>query len=79
VGDHTTATRRRAAEFPNPCPTPSTSAILAGTGILRVIMIAIRVRVRGGVARVVPKSLLHDLHDLEVGYIVFIVNACAGA
>jgi hypothetical protein len=34
---------------------------------------------RGGVARAVPESLLQDLHDLEVGYVVFIVNACAGA
>jgi hypothetical protein len=23
--------------------------------------------------------LRQDLHDLEVGYVVFIVNACAGA
>jgi hypothetical protein len=37
------------------------------------------VRVRGGAARVAPESLLQYLHDLEVGYIVFIVNACAGA
>jgi hypothetical protein len=42
-------------------------------------MVAVRVRVHGDVARAVPKSLLQDLHDLEVGYIVFIVNACAGA
>jgi hypothetical protein len=27
----------------------------------------------------VPESLLQDLHDLEVGYVVFIVNACTGA
>jgi hypothetical protein len=79
VGDLTTAARRRAAEFPNSYPTPSTSVILAGTGIMGVIMINVRVRVRGGAARVAPESLLQDLHDLEVGYIVFIVNACAGA
>jgi hypothetical protein len=38
-------------------------------------MIIVRVQVHA--ARVVPKSLLQDLHDLEVGYVVFIVNACA--
>jgi hypothetical protein len=37
------------------------------------------VRVHGGAARVTPVSLLQDLHDLEVSYVVFIVNACAGA
>jgi hypothetical protein len=79
VGDHTTAARRCAVEFLDPCPMPSTSAILAGMGILGVIMIVVRVRVRGGAARVAPESLLQDLHDLEVGYVVFIVNACAGA
>jgi hypothetical protein len=42
-------------------------------------VVTVRVRVHGGVARAVPESLLQDLHDLEVGYIVFIVNACAGA
>jgi hypothetical protein len=35
-------------------------------------MIAVR-------ACTVPESLLKDLHDLEVGYVVFIVNACTGA
>jgi hypothetical protein len=52
---------------------------LAGTGIPGVIVIAVRVRVRGGAARVVPELLLQDLHDLEVGYIIFIVSAYAGA
>jgi hypothetical protein len=28
---------------------------------------------------VVPELLHQDLHDLEVGYISFIINACAGA
>jgi hypothetical protein len=42
-------------------------------------MVAVRVRVRGGAARAGPKSLLQDLHDLEVGYVVFIISACAGA
>jgi hypothetical protein len=42
-------------------------------------MIAVRVRVREGIACAVPESLLQDLHDLEVGYVVFIVNACVGA
>jgi hypothetical protein len=42
-------------------------------------VITIRVQVRGGAARVVLELLLQDLHDLEVGYIVFIINACAGA
>jgi hypothetical protein len=60
--DLTTVARRRATEFLDPCPMPSTSAILAGTGIPRVIVISIRVRVRGGAARVVPKSLLQDLN-----------------
>jgi hypothetical protein len=78
VGDHTTAARRLAVEFLHPCPTPSTTAILAGIGILGVIMIAIRVRVRGGSTRVAPDSLLQDLDDLEVGYVVFIINACGG-
>jgi hypothetical protein len=48
-------------------------------GIPGVIMITVRVRVCGGVAHVVSESLLQDLHGLEVGYVVFIVNACAGA
>jgi hypothetical protein len=79
VGDLTTAACRHAMEFSDPCPTPSTSAILAGKGIPGVIVIVVRVRVRGGAARVAPESLLQDLHDLEVGYVVFIINACAGA
>jgi hypothetical protein len=58
---------------------PSTSASLAGSGILGVIVIVIRVQVHGATAHAVPESLLQDLHDLEVGYIIFIVNACAGA
>jgi hypothetical protein len=28
---------------------------------------------------VAPESLHQDLHDLEVGYVGFIINACAGA
>jgi hypothetical protein len=39
-------------------------------------VVSVHVRVRGGAARAVPELLLQDLHDLEVGYIVFIVNAC---
>jgi hypothetical protein len=77
--DLTTIPRRRAAEFLDPCPMPSTSAILAGSGIPGVIVIAVRLRVRRDAARVAPESLLQDLHNLEVGYVVFIVNACAGA
>jgi hypothetical protein len=42
-------------------------------------VITVRVQIRGGAARVVLESLLQDLYDLEVGYVVFIVNACAGA
>jgi hypothetical protein len=42
-------------------------------------MVAVCVRVRGGAARAVPESLLQDLHDLEVSYVVFIVNACVRA
>jgi hypothetical protein len=53
--------------------------ILAGNGVPGVIVVVVHVRVRGGAAHAVPKSLLQDLHDLEVGYVVFIVNACAGA
>jgi hypothetical protein len=60
-------------------PIPSTSTISAGSEILEVIVIAVRVQVRGGATCVVPESLLQDLRDIEVGYIVFIVNACAGA
>jgi hypothetical protein len=56
--DLTTAACCLAMEFSDPCPMPSTSAILAGSGIPGVIVIVVRVRVRGGVARVVPKSLL---------------------
>jgi hypothetical protein len=78
VGDHTTIARRHAVEFLDPYPTPSTSAILAGTGIPGVIVIAVCVRVCEGAACVAPESLLQDLHDLEVGYVVFIANACAG-
>jgi hypothetical protein len=74
----TTAACHRAAEFLDPCSKPSTSAILAGSGILGVIVIAIQVRVHRGTARAVLELLLQDLHDLEVGYVVFIVNACAG-
>jgi hypothetical protein len=79
VGDLTTAARRHAVEFSDPCPTPSTSAILVRTGIPGVIVIDVRVRVYEGATCVGPESLLQDLHDLEVGYVVFIVNACAGA
>jgi hypothetical protein len=32
-----------------------------------------------GVVRATSESLLQDLHDLEVGYIIFIINAYAGA
>jgi hypothetical protein len=53
--------------------------ISAGTGIPEVIMVAVRVRVFRGAARVMSESLLQDLHNLEVGYIVFIINACVGA
>jgi hypothetical protein len=53
--------------------------ISARNGVPRVIMVAVRVRVQRGAARAVPESLLQDLHDLEVSYIVFIVNACVGA
>jgi hypothetical protein len=53
--------------------------ISAGNGVLGVIVVAVHMRVRGGAARAVPESLLQDLHDLEVGYVVFIINACAGA
>jgi hypothetical protein len=42
----------------DPYPTPSTSAILVGTGILGVIVITVRVRVRGGAVRVVLELLL---------------------
>jgi hypothetical protein len=42
-------------------------------------VVAIRVRVRGGAARAVPESLLQDLYDLEVGYVIFDSNAIAGA
>jgi hypothetical protein len=58
---------------------PSTSTILVGTEIPGVIVIAVHVQVCGGGAHVAPESLLQDLHELEVGYIVFIVNTCAGA
>jgi hypothetical protein len=60
-------------------PKPSTSAILVGSGIPGVIVITVRVRVRGGAAHVAAELLFQDLHDLEVVYIVFIANACAGA
>jgi hypothetical protein len=52
---------------------------LDGSGIPGVIVIAVRVRVCGGVVRAVPESLLQYLHDLEVGYVIFIVNAYAVA
>jgi hypothetical protein len=32
-----------------------------------------------GTKVVAPESLQQDLHDLEVGYVGFIINACAGA
>jgi hypothetical protein len=38
----------------------------------------VRVQVCGGATRVAPELLLQDVHDLEVGYVVFIVNVCAG-
>jgi hypothetical protein len=53
--------------------------ISAGDGVLGVIVVAVRVRVRGGAVRAVPESLRQDLHDLVVGYVVFDSNACAGA
>jgi hypothetical protein len=39
--------------------------------------VSLRLCCRTGVVAVA--LLRQDLHDLEVGYIVFIVNACAGA
>jgi hypothetical protein len=66
-------------EFLDPCPIPSTSTILAKSRIPGVIVIAVRVQVCGGATRAVPESLLQDLYDLEVGYVVYIVKACAGA
>jgi hypothetical protein len=53
--------------------------ISAGNGVPGVIMVAVRVRVCGGAACAVLESLLQDFHDLEVGYVVFDSNACAGA
>jgi hypothetical protein len=53
--------------------------ISAGNGVPGVIVVAVRVRVRGGAAHAVPKSLLQDLHDFEIGYVVSIINTCAGA
>jgi hypothetical protein len=53
--------------------------ISAGNGVPGVIVVAVRVRVRGGAARVVPELVLQDHHDLEVGYVIFIANACARA
>jgi hypothetical protein len=47
---------------------------LAGNGVPGVTVVAVRVRVCGGAAHVVPESLLEDLHDLKVGYVVFIVK-----
>jgi hypothetical protein len=41
-------------------------------------VIAVRVRVRGGAVRAAPESLLQELHNLEVGYIIFIVHVHAG-
>jgi hypothetical protein len=46
--------------------------ILARNGVPGVIVVAVRVRVHGGAARAVPESLCQDLHDLEVGYVVFV-------
>jgi hypothetical protein len=59
--------------------TPSTSAILVGSGIQEVIMITIRVQVRGGATRVASESLLQDLRSPWVDYIGFIDIACVGA
>jgi hypothetical protein len=42
-------------------------------------VVAVRVRVRGGAVRPVPESLRQDLRGLEVAYVVFDSNACAGA
>jgi hypothetical protein len=53
--------------------------ISAENGVPGVIVVYVHVRVRGGAACAVPESLLQDLHGLKVGYVVFIVNACAGA
>jgi hypothetical protein len=53
--------------------------ISAGNRVPGVIMVTACVRVRGGAARAVLESLRQDLHDLEVGYVVFDNNACAEA
>jgi hypothetical protein len=66
-------------EFPDPCSKAVYFRISLGNRILGVIVVTIHVRVREGAARVVPESLLQDLHDLEVGYVVFDNNTCAGA
>jgi hypothetical protein len=39
----------------------------------------VRVRVCGGAAHVAPESLSLVLHDLEVSYIGYIINACVEA
>jgi hypothetical protein len=53
--------------------------ISTGNGVPGVITVAICVRVCEGAAHAVLESLLQDLYDLEVGYVVFIDNACTGA
>jgi hypothetical protein len=75
----TTATCHHVAEFPDPCSKAVYFRILARNRVPGVIVVAVHVRVRKGAARAVPESLLQDLHDLEVGYVVFDNNACVGA
>jgi hypothetical protein len=53
--------------------------ISAGNEVSGVIVVDIPLCVCGGAACAVLELLLQDIHDLEVGYVVFIVNACAGA
>jgi hypothetical protein len=76
---------------PWPLPSPSFTPVWPPEGLHRRresplphtvrlgdIVVTVHVRVRRGVARAVLESLLQYLHDLEVSYVVFIINACVG-
>jgi hypothetical protein len=77
--DYSTAARHRATGILRSNPNRSNSTISAGSEIWESSSPIVCVRVLGGATFATPESLHQDPHDLEVGYVGFMSNACAGA
>jgi hypothetical protein len=77
--DYTTAARHHAVEFPNPVRShllPQSQLDLGLRGSYWSSYVCEYTEVPPLVA---PESLCQVRHDLEVGYISYIINACVGA